>query len=104
MTLEFAWLDRDWLDRAVAWLDQHGSASYALLSRDEVRAFKERFAGASIISRFDAPPVFVYAESGLALYALSAPFSGDTRLLTFDPHELRSVPPVDLTLISFRFR
>ena len=102
MTIDYVWMDAAWLDRAIAWLDAHGAPSYALLSRDEVRDFKTRFSGSANVARLDGPPVFKFPETGLALYALSAPFPGPTRALQFSPHALRSVPPA--APLSFGFR
>jgi hypothetical protein len=101
MTLRFLWLDGAWLDRVAAWLNEHGAPSYMLLRRDEVAAFKEHFKGATALARLDAPPIFLYPESGLALYALSAPTTGVTQQLTYDPHALRNVPPVAMPVFGF---
>ena len=102
MTMNYVWLDGAWLDRAVSWLDEHGASSYALLSREEAVAFRAHFDGSARLARLDAPPVFVFPETGLALYALSAPFPGPTQALRFDPGQLRSVPPVAPVPFGFR--
>ena len=102
MTLRFDLLEPDWLDRAVAWMGEHGAPSYALLERREVEEFKARFAGAAIVSRLDDRPVFVLGESGLALYALSPASAAATRTLTVNPSSLRSVAPVDSPQFQFR--
>jgi hypothetical protein len=102
MTIDYVWLDRAWLDRAVTWLDEHGAPSYALLGREEVRAFRAHFDGSAMLARLDAPPVFVFPETGLALYALSASFPGPAQALRFDPGQLRSVPPAAPFPFGFR--
>jgi 4-amino-4-deoxy-L-arabinose transferase-like glycosyltransferase len=102
MTIEYVWMDEAWLDRAIAWLDAHGAPSFALLSREEVGDFKARFSGSATVARLDAHPVFEFQETGLALYALSTPFSGPTQALQFNPHALRSVPPVTPSPFGFR--
>jgi hypothetical protein len=102
MTLRFDALEGDWLDRAVAWMAEHGVSSYALLERREVPEFKARFPGAAVMSRLDGPPVLFLPESGLALYALTGPFTGDTRVVAVNPSILRSAAPVDLPPFAFR--
>jgi hypothetical protein len=102
ISLRFVLLDEHWLDRAVAWMREHGSASYALLERAEVAEFKSRFAGSEIATRLDAPPIFEIAETGLALYALSDPFDGVTRKLTPDPAALKCVRPIELPAFGFQ--
>jgi hypothetical protein len=102
MTLEYSWLDRAWLDRAVAWLGDHGAPAYALLAPGEVKAFKARFAGSTILSRLDARPIIDFFDSGLALYALSAPFEGQTQTIRYEPKQFRSVPPVELRPFDLR--
>jgi len=102
MTMEYVWLDGEWLDRAVAWLDTRRVPSYALLLPAEARDFRVRFRGSATVARLDAPPIFVYPEDGLALYALSAPFEGPTRTQTFDPGQLRSVSPAPLVPFGVR--
>lgn len=102
MTLQYMWLDGAWLDRAVAWLDEHGAPSYVLLRRDEVAVFKAQFKGAVNLAHLDAPPIFVYPATGLALYPLSAPTTGVTRQLTYDPHALRSIQPATMPTFTFK--
>jgi hypothetical protein len=49
-------LDPDWLDRAVAWLEQRGLKPYLLLERREEGDFRERFRGHADIGALDWPP------------------------------------------------
>ena len=102
MTLEYTWLDPGWLDRAVAWLAEHRAPSYALLTQSEVRAFKARFTGATTLACLEAPPVFRFSDTGLALYALNSPYQGSTRELTYDPSRLRSIGSVELRPLDLR--
>ncbi|HEX5070973.1 MAG TPA: glycosyltransferase family 39 protein [Vicinamibacterales bacterium] len=101
-TLHYVWLDRAWLDRTVAWLDEHAGPTYALLRKDEVPAFKAQFAGAATLAHLDAAPVFIYPATGLALYALSAPAPDVTKQLTYDPHALRAVPPATMPAFGMK--
>ena len=74
MTMRFDLLDKEWLDRAVAWLAERGIASYVLLDGPEVDDFRARFA---INSWFDGStilPLFtIKGPPALELYALSSP-------------------------------
>jgi hypothetical protein len=59
MTLRYDLMDPTWLDRSIAWLAAHGAHSYALLDDDEVKRFRQRFAGQERVSALDYP-IFVY--------------------------------------------
>ncbi|HET9703624.1 MAG TPA: glycosyltransferase family 39 protein [Vicinamibacterales bacterium] len=52
-------LDPEWLDRAVAWLEQRGRRPYLLLERREEGEFRNRFRGHASIGALDWPPRFV---------------------------------------------
>jgi 4-amino-4-deoxy-L-arabinose transferase-like glycosyltransferase len=60
MTINFAGLDEEWLDRAVAWLADRGIRSYAVLEEWEVQAFRDRFARANRLGRLAMPPSLIY--------------------------------------------
>jgi hypothetical protein len=49
-------LDPAWLDRAVAWLQEHGRQPYFLFERREEFEFRNRFRGHSIYGGLDWPP------------------------------------------------
>jgi hypothetical protein len=74
-TLRYDMLDGDWLDRAVAWLQDRGVRVYAVLDERETREAKQRFAGQQRAAAFDRP-MLVYAPASTALYDLTAP-AGD---------------------------
>ena len=73
MTIRAEFLDAEWLDRAVEWLDQRGIHTYALLEHEEVERFLDRFAGQQR-ARLAGRLVFVYrGTSTVYFYDLSRP-------------------------------
>jgi hypothetical protein len=76
MTLNYAWLDRKWLDGAVEWLGDNGVHTYALLEDSEIPEFRHRFAGARRLAALEQPPVGIYDYRGkVMLFDLSQPRS-----------------------------
>jgi hypothetical protein len=71
MTLRYDALHPQWLDRAVAWLGDHGSHVYALLDAREVAEVRARFAGQQRLSGFEQP-ILIYEPASVALFDLSA--------------------------------
>jgi hypothetical protein len=86
MTLNYWWMDRAWLDRAVAWLSEHGVRVFVLLDEEEVPHFKEFFSGAERLALLQSPPVLAFRGASTArLFDLvSAPAAGRT-------HQVREV-------------
>jgi hypothetical protein len=70
MTMTFFQLDRDWLDRAVAWLAAHGSHPYALLEDWEVDEFRTRFGPTNAIGRLEMPPMIEYGAGSIYVFDL----------------------------------
>jgi hypothetical protein len=56
--LSWAGLDPAWLDRSLAWLDEHGRTPYILVESWEEPAFRSRFANHSGIGKLDWPPKY----------------------------------------------
>ena len=56
--LTWAGLDPAWLDRAVAWLEEHGHTPYILVESWEEPAFRSRFGNQSDIGKLDWPPKY----------------------------------------------
>jgi hypothetical protein len=74
LTLNYANLDRDWLDRSVAWVKEHGSHPYVLLESWEVEPFRKQFAGQKTLAILDTPPMFKYVGGALiTFYDLDPP-------------------------------
>jgi hypothetical protein len=71
LTLRYDWLDPEWLDRAVAYLEAHGSKAYVLLEGFEVPRFRERFRTQKTIVALDRPPIASHARD-VHLYAVDA--------------------------------
>lgn len=55
MTLRYDLLKPEWLDRSVAWLQDHGAHPYLLLADWEVKKFSDRFAGTRTLERLSSP-------------------------------------------------
>jgi hypothetical protein len=51
-------LDAAWLDRALAWLSQHGYQPFILVESWEEPLFRERFAATSRVGKLDWPPKY----------------------------------------------
>ena len=69
-TLRYDYLDREWLDRAVAWLRERGVHVYAVLDPNHREQCMRRFAGQATLEALDCP-VFIYDPAGTALYDLT---------------------------------
>jgi hypothetical protein len=75
MILRYDILDPDWLDRAVALLQERGISTYALLEDWEEELFRKRFDGQRATRALDAGPLATRRSSGgeLRFYAIRAP-------------------------------
>jgi hypothetical protein len=103
-TLRYDFLERDWLDRAVAWLRQRGVHVYAVLDPNHVEQCRRRFDGQATLAALDHP-VFIYEPVRTALYDLTTPPSPDQSFILYerDPGGRPPCdPPVDPTPIVFR--
>jgi len=56
--LSWAGLDPAWLDRSLAWLEEHGREPYILVESWEEPAFRSRFGNSSGIGKLDWPPKY----------------------------------------------
>jgi hypothetical protein len=86
MTLRWDLLQSDWLDRAVAWMAERGVRTYALLDDFEMKEMREHFAGETLVSTLDDPPVFRFGNK--LFYDFGRPRG--VRVKTFE------IPVVDL--------
>ena len=68
LTLNFAALDRRWLDRAVARLRATGHRPYFVLDASEIDKFRQRFSAENRLGALDWSPVAVYEDSYVAIY------------------------------------
>jgi hypothetical protein len=59
-TIRFDLLDEAWLDRAVAWLTEHGRHPYFLVEDWERPIFEKRFAAMNSLGRLALSPVLAY--------------------------------------------
>jgi hypothetical protein len=93
MTLRFDNLDGTLLDEAIAWLHSRGVRPYLLVEKDEVPAFRERFAGQAALKFLDTP-MSIYGGPGTAmLFDLVTPMRGEPVTIEDTLEGLRSVPP-----------
>ena len=60
LTVRYDVMDRTWLDRALAWLEQQGHKPYILLEEQEVEEFTKRFAANSPVGRLQMTPIMTY--------------------------------------------
>jgi hypothetical protein len=72
VTLRYDLLDREWLDRAVAWLTARGVGVYAVLDQRQAEEVKTRFSTQRTAAAFDRP-FLIYQPAGTALFDLSKP-------------------------------
>jgi hypothetical protein len=74
MTLRYDNLDRDWLDRAVAWLESRGVRSYLLVEDWELPDVRRHFRGQARLELLDLPPIFSYeGPANILLFDLTRP-------------------------------
>jgi len=90
MTLRYDWLSDRWLDRAVAWLDQHGAHPYFLLDETEVRDFRRRFDTLNTLGHLNMAHVWEYQGSPrVILYDPLQPGRPGEKVATFTPGDVR---------------
>ena len=68
LTLRWDWLDPQWLDRAVEWLDARGHHVYILLEAPEVDPFLARFGATSAIGRLNWVPLVTFRGRSIQLH------------------------------------
>ncbi|HKW02700.1 MAG TPA: glycosyltransferase family 39 protein [Vicinamibacterales bacterium] len=103
-TLNFVNLEDEWLDRAVAWLNEHGAHPYAALEEWEVAEFKRRFARDNAAGRLEMSPMFVY-QGGATVYLydlLQAPGMKESGIITEKGQHARCVKPAILEIPPFK--
>jgi len=105
MTLNWGWLDREWLDRAVAFFEDHGVQPYVLLDDWEARDFAKYFEGQATLARLSAPPVLEYLTSGTTrLFELRREPRTGSPLVVRAQRQKRAVcyPPAPLPAITLK--
>jgi dolichyl-phosphate-mannose-protein mannosyltransferase len=103
-TLRYDFLDREWLDRAVAWLRDRSVHVYAVLDPNHVEQCRRRFAGQTTVAALDHP-VFIYEPARTALYDLTTPPPPEQSFILYeqDPGGRPPCdPPVESTPIVLR--
>jgi hypothetical protein len=71
MTLRYDWLDPEWLDRTVNWLNEHGAHPYAVLETWEVPLFQRKFGRHSVRGTLPMTPLVMPQD--VMLFDLTAP-------------------------------
>src|SRR4051812_27091176 len=92
-TLRYDYLDREWLDRAVAWLRERGVHVYAVLDPNHREQCLRRFAGQAALAALDRP-VFIYDPARTALYDLTTPPPPQQSFVLYD-RDPGGRPPCD---------
>ena len=64
-TMRFDLLNEEWLDRAIAWLNEHGRHPYILIEDWERPIFEKRFAAMNSLGRLDLSPLLAYRAYGI---------------------------------------
>ena len=95
VTLRIDILAPDWLDRAVAWMDEHGVHTYALLDDFERTNALQRFAGQKVAAILQGPPLFRFGNKvfydlgqppGITVQTVDLPVP-DLPVTCWTPHE-----------------
>ena len=105
MTLNWGWMDRQWLDQTVAFLEDHGAPPYALLDDWEAEQFAKYFEGQATLSLLAAPPVLEYLTSGTTrLFELKRVPRTGAPLVVREQRQKRAVcyPAAPLPAISLK--
>lgn len=92
-TLRYDYLDREWLDRCVAWLRGRGVHVYAVLDPNHVEQCRRRFAGQATLAALHHP-VFLYEPASTALYDLTTPPPPEQALILYE-EDPGGRPPCD---------
>jgi hypothetical protein len=92
-TLRYDYLDREWLDRAVAWLRERGVLVYAVLDPNHREQCLRRFAGQATLAALDRP-IFIYEPARTALYDLTTPPPPEQSFILYD-RDPGGRPPCD---------
>src|SRR3954464_1385790 len=103
-TLRYDYLDREWLNRAVAWLRERGVHVYAVLDPNHREQCLRRFAGQAALAALDRP-VFIFEPARTALYDLTTPPPAEQSFILYgeDPGGRPPCdPPVPSTPIVLR--
>jgi hypothetical protein len=72
-------LNPEWLDRAVAFLNERGVATYAVLEYWEEVEFRQRFRGQQLLAELDRGPLATARAGETRIYPLGAPEAGRAR-------------------------
>ena len=70
MTLRYDWIPREWLGRALDWLDSQGRHAYVLLEEWELDMFREHFKSQGAPGALDRRLVFISRGDGPRVYSL----------------------------------
>jgi hypothetical protein len=68
LTLRWDFIEPDWLDDTVRWLEEHGHHPYLLLEEGEAGPFRERFASKSAIGELNWMPLVSFRNGAVKLY------------------------------------
>ena len=97
-TARWDFVDPEWMDRAVAWVDSHGGHAYALLETWEIDLFRKQFAGQRVLQALETPSFIYEGSTSVRLYDLSSPrpFGTPPDVIVENFRDRRrSVPPAE---------
>ena len=97
LTVRYDVIDRDWLDRSLAWFESRGVHPYLLVEEWEMEPFRKRFVGARSLAMLDTPPLMAY-EGGARIFLFDLAQSRNAAITTLkvvDTYEdpMRSTKP-----------
>jgi dolichyl-phosphate-mannose-protein mannosyltransferase len=98
MTVRYKAMDTDWLDRAVAWLIDHGHHPYFLVEASEIPYLSAKYGPQNEVARLDWAPIVSFRGGEIRLYdAANRQFHGPTTTASTDPDGHAGCPrPVSL--------
>ena len=77
MTVRYKAMDTDWLDRAVAWLIDHGHHPYFLVEASEIPYLSAKYGPQNEVARLDWAPIVTFRGGEIRLYdAANRQFQG----------------------------
>jgi hypothetical protein len=68
LTLRWDYVDANWLDRTVDWLEAHGHHPYFVLEDPEIETIRARFPRSSSVARLDWTPVVIFRGGQVKMF------------------------------------
>jgi hypothetical protein len=68
LTLRWDYVDLNWLDRTVDWLEAHGHHPYLVLEDPEIQTIRTKFLYTSAVARLDWAPIVTFRGGQVKMY------------------------------------